>query len=121
MPRREFALVHKGLDRAGKHDTAEPTGISHPLLPERCRIDNGEVDHQGRLSNPPHHFARAMEILPGTLARSNTPRPVARYRQVQHRLISAEATALLIARDEGIAIEDWPYGSASIEQRCSLT
>lgn len=47
-----------------------------------------------------------MEILPGALARPHTPRPVARYEQVQHRLNAAEVTALLIACDEGIAIDE---------------
>ncbi len=42
MPRGEFEQEHKGLDHAGKHDTAEPTGVSRPLLLERCEIDNDE-------------------------------------------------------------------------------
>jgi hypothetical protein len=62
------------------------------------------VDHQGRLSNPPHHFGRAIEILPGILARQIGPNRAAAILQRQRRLTRSEVDDLVDLYATGINV-----------------
>ncbi|MFZ4811639.1 MAG: hypothetical protein ACOYL9_09865 [Ilumatobacteraceae bacterium] len=62
------------------------------------------MDHQGRLSNRPHHFGRAIEILPGVLARQ-VRRDVATGKlQRQRRLTRSEVDNLVDLYATGINV-----------------
>ncbi len=62
------------------------------------------VDHQGRLSNPPHHFDRAMEILPVVLARRKRPNHATATLQRQRRLAPYEIDNLVDLYATGINV-----------------
>lgn len=58
----------------------------------------------GRLSNPPYHFGRAMEILPGTLARRMRPNHATATLQRQRRLTRSEVDNLVDMYATGINV-----------------
>ena len=62
------------------------------------------VDLQGRLTNPPFNFGRAMEILPRALARPLRPNSAANTLQRQRRLTRSEADNLVDLYATGINV-----------------
>ena len=64
------------------------------------------MDHQGRLSNPPHHFGRIVEALPRILAREARCGPkLSTPDQIPHRLQSWEIEELIAAYNSGCTIQ----------------
>ncbi len=109
-------LIGRMLERATEN--TEPEASPAPSSTTRVARDPGaqgkrrralsirqhQVDLQGRLSNPPHHFDRAVTLLASLMPRRNRP-PIRRLgRQARRRLESSEVAALIRRRTAGATI-----------------